>query len=278
MLKEDRSSVDDSSNNNNDSKLQRPISSSKRPLEDKCQSIASEEYDSSKKIRVSEDQKEVKEVVDIPSILGLTDGSQIEVQWDIHNDNNGSSYVRWWKATLLPQTEGRLYKLQDENDATLVPLRTLQYEAFPEGGFHEVSNEDVCFLTQHSLLNMSSMTRAYWRSEGEKDWEPPANDDIEDDEVSVGSNANATTRETSLRNVIDAVLEQALIQSKTLEKMSKLEASQRCFMADKITNAKEQLVQSLMKQLDESNDSLENVITPNHIKMCMEQLGRNLKL
>lgn len=277
MTKEGISSTDKSENHENVQDSHSSDSSSKRSFDDKNEAIISDKCDSNKRIRVSEDQKEVKEVVDIPSILNLTDGNQIEVQWDINDDINGSSYVKWWKATLLPQVEGRLYKLQDDNDATLVPIRTLQYEAFPEGGFNEISKEDVCFLTQHSLLNMNSMARAYWRLEGEKDWEPPANEEIDDD-VSVGSNANATTRETALRNVIDAVLERALVQSKTLEKMSKLEASQRCFMADKITNVKEQLVQSLMKQLEGNDDNFENVITPNHIKMCMEQLGRDLNI
>eukprot|EP00560_Eucampia_antarctica_P009623 CAMPEP_0197827288 /NCGR_PEP_ID=MMETSP1437-20131217/4103_1 /TAXON_ID=49252 ORGANISM="Eucampia antarctica, Strain CCMP1452" /NCGR_SAMPLE_ID=MMETSP1437 /ASSEMBLY_ACC=CAM_ASM_001096 /LENGTH=281 /DNA_ID=CAMNT_0043428077 /DNA_START=71 /DNA_END=916 /DNA_ORIENTATION=+ len=281
MTKEETTSTDETHSQNKDPNLHKLGPDSKRPLNDEGETTASGSCDSNKRMRTSEDEREVEEVVDIPSSLNLTNGAQIQVQWDIHDDAKGSSYVKWWKATLLPHQEGRLYKLLDDNDATMVPIRTLQYEAFPEGGFDETSNEDVCFLTQHSLLNMSSMARAYWRLEEEKDWEPPAEEDVdgfEDDEVSVGSNANATTRETALTNVIDAVLERALVQSKTLEKMSKLGASQRCFMADKITQAKVQLVQTLMKQLEGNDDSFENVITPNHIKMCMEQLGRDMNM
>ena len=227
----------------------------------------------SKKMKTIEDV----EITDIPSTLNIKDGVRIQVQWDIANDNEGTSYTKWWSATLMPHQEGRLYKLEDENDATMVPIRTLQYDAFPEGGFHEISNEDVCFLTEHSLLNMNSMSRAYWRLEDDKDWEPTNDDNVDDDEISVGSNANATTRETALRNVLDAVLERALIQSKTLEKMEKLEASQRCFMAEKITHTKEKLVQMLMKQFND-DDSFENVITPEHIRSCMEQLGQDINL
>lgn len=244
--------------------------------------------------------------VDIAETLNLQPGARIEVQWDLHFENydDANNYnstkdntettenkqTRWWGGTLL-QPDSRTRTLQDDEsssfitDEVTVPIRVIDYDPFPEGGFLERSLEDVCFLSDHSLLNIASDTRAYWRKEGE-DWEPSmdadeeeralmaddaagtsgpiegglpagltdpgrssaaaAGDQSDDDSISVTS----ASKEDALKVILDTVLMSAMQKSGVLGKMNQLEASQKSFMAAKIAMAKEKLSQKLMEQLN----------------------------
>jgi hypothetical protein len=164
----------------------------------------------------------------------------------------------------------------------LVPIYSLDYDPYPEGGFEKRSTEDVCFLSDHSLLNMGSNTRAYWRLEGDS-WDAPIEneedqqdcegEEEDDDEISVAS----SSREDALNTVLDSVLKAALAKSGIMEKMKTLQPSQQCLMAEKIAQAKKKLTESLLDQLREEGDVEDLVVTPEHIRKCMESFGKDLK-
>lgn len=228
-------------------------------------------------------------VVDITKDINLLPGARVEVRWDVHHEDliNSKvvlrSHTRWWGASLMPH-DGRHHVLKEERneggdvmDKVTVPLRVLNYDPFPSGGFDKCSLECVCFLTDHLVLNIDSSEQAYWRKEGDS-WNPPVNMEeknetlvtnplsaisaVDDDDISVES----SSREGALRVILDTVLKTALSKSGVMTKMNNLPASQRCHVAEKIASAKEKLTQKLMEQLRcDDGISLASVITPKHL-------------
>lgn len=239
-------------------------------------------------------------VVDIAKNINLLPGARVEVRWDVHHEDLVDSKVvlkshsRWWGATLL-ESDGQTHILQEEcdedvdvSDKVTVAKRVLNYDPFPSGGFDKCSLEDVCFLTDHLVLNIDSNEQAYWRREGDS-WDsskiegknenlvvrPSAGVNIEDDGILVES----TSREEALREILDTVLKTALSKSGVMNKMKDLPASQKCIVAEKIAGAKEKLTQKLMEQLrSDDGINLAKVITPDHVRKCMEELGKELNM
>jgi hypothetical protein len=82
--------------------------------------------------------------VDLAETLGYKAGDHLEVQWEIHNDETSTQKTVWWKATLL-EHDGRFI------DA--VAIRSLLYDARPDLGFPEPSQEDVVFMGHDWLIN-----------------------------------------------------------------------------------------------------------------------------
>jgi len=235
----------------------------------------------------------ISNVVDIGESLNLKPGSRLQVQWDLHFDSDEAvetKQTRWWGGTLL-QPDGRTHELQDGEDRVVVPIRVIDYDPYVEGGFPDRSLEDVCFLSHHSLLNVASDSRAYWRREDDA-WEPSEDIDEEerkimsteehgsDDDISVSS----TSKEDALVVILDAVLQNALQKAGIVEKMKKLDAFQQRLMAEKISRAKQKLTDKLLEQLASEDDGkdnenkvgLETVITKEHIARCMEELQNDL--
>lgn len=236
----------------------------------------------------------ISNVIDVTKDINLEPGARLQVQWDLHFDDNDHQGVEkkqtmWWGGTLL-QPDGRTHELQDGDDRVTVPIRVIDYDPYVEGGFQERSLEDVCFLSDHSLLNVASDSRAYWRREHD-DWEPSGDmdeeerkimsteDNVSDDEISVSS----TSKEDALTIILDTVLQNALQKAGIMEKMEKLDAFQQRLMADKISRAKQKLTDKLLEQVA-SNDAdhenaavgVETVITKDHIAKCMEELQNDL--
>lgn len=255
-------------------------------------------------------------IIDIAQAIDLKPGSRIEVRWDlhfgdtsevpfninaesIHPENNATmensqsiTQTRWWGGTLL-HPDGRMHTLDDagSNDTVQVPIRVIDYDPYIEGGFPDRSLEDVCFLTDHSLLNMGneSESRMWWRKEGDT-WMPNSDMDEEecklmsgpvspervqtnsnsagapmsDDEISVTS----TSREDALKIVLNTVLQGALQKAGIGEKMNQLHPSQQSFMAEKIAKAKEKLAENLLKQLNNSGAA-----TASNIGSCVGEGG-----
>lgn len=190
------------------------------------------------------------------------------------------THNRWWGATLLPH-DGRVHVLcPDENeeknvqnsDAVTVPIRVLDYDPYPDGGFQERSKEDVAFLSAHSILNIGSGSSAYFRREG-TDWEAPQNEDENDPMMMAADDlyVSATTpssREDALRTVLDTVLARSLINMGAEKKMLGLTAAQRCVVAERIAQGKERLLETMRGH--------EGVITGDHMRQFMEEAWQNM--
>ena len=238
----------------------------------------------------------VSEIVDVAEVLNLKPGSRIEVRWDLMtvddnteqnqqegNDNTtpqSSSETRWWGGNLLPD-DGRTYTINNGDDQVTVPIRSIDYDPYPPS-FQDRSIEDVCFLSNHSLLNVSSESRTCWRVEGDS-WEPSPNDDLDDegcdvedidDEISVAS----VSQEDGLREVLDTILKSVVEKPGIMAKMQSLDRSKQSEMATKIAATKERLVKKLLEKLNDNdeNDGVEKVITPDIVKTVMSELAKEL--
>jgi len=242
-------------------------------------------------IELNDSSSNISNVIDIAEAINLEPGARLQVQWDLHFDGDEAvemKQTKWWGGTLL-QPDGRTHELHDGEDRVTVPIRVIDYDPYVEGGFPDRSFEDVCFLSDHSLLNVASDSRAYWRREDDV-WEPCGDMDEEerkimstehlsDDEISVSS----TSKEDALTILLDTVLQNALQKAGIAEKMKKLDAFQQRVMAEKISRAKQKLTDKLLEQLasDDGNDNenkvgLETVVTKEHIARCMEELQNDL--
>lgn len=293
--------------------------SRKRPLEEstnsdslsnKQQIIQGPETSDGAEIKVA--PLPANNVVDITQIVQLEPGARIEVQWDItlegEQDDKPQStelhthrLTRWWGGTLLPK-DSRTHSLEDHDgqvqDEVTVPVRVIDYDPYFDGGFPDRSLEDVCFLSDHSLLNVSSNSRAFWRKEGDN-WEPPLNMD-EDDMLlmssattttitglpaGIASSANGNTsddgddvsvasasKDDAMKLVLDSVLQSAMQTSGILEKLNTLDPSQQRFMAEKIAFAKEKLAEKLAESLEADNGRV--VVTKEHVIKSVEEFRK----
>lgn len=220
-------------------------------------------------------------LVDVASQLKLTDGTRIEVRWEV------SEEIRWWGGILLPPQTDQIHVLKDEHDQVCVPVRQIDYDPYVEAGFPDRSVESVCFLSDHSLLVLSEDTRAFWRKEGDQ-WEATNEEEEElklmhceedtgviatsDDDVSISS----SSPEDALQIVLNTVLQTALQKTGIMDKMVKLPASQQGFIAERIARAKEKLKNKLLEQAQVAEDGLERVITKENVLQCMQELQEDL--
>lgn len=210
-------------------------------------------------------------VSDVCETAELKPGDRVQVMWEVHMDNinensdaaaavgESSSHKHWWTATLLSK-DGRTHELVADDDdvddqPVVVPIRTLDYDPYPQGGFPERSLEDVCFLSEHSILNISSGSSAYYRKEGDN-WEPTDDyeerimEAVEADTAEAESqlvSGNGATKEESLRHILDTVLQASFASTGGHTKMQQLNPAQRLVVAEQIATAKERLLERIMQ-------------------------------
>ena len=261
--------------------------------------------------------------VDVPVDAGSNDATGTGTNDGSSNNNNShktpvkqavqtKTITLWWGAFLLPP-DGRTHLLTDDGgdvgsspvptpkkpaDAATVPVRSLDYDAMPHYGFPDRSLEDVVFLSDHTLLNMSSGTRAHYRKEG-TNWEPSHAEQIGEDglcradlgqaDTPTAASASAaipasdapTTASASpsvtvngeegIRTVLDSVLLKAM--SGVSDQLGRLNPAQQRVVAAKIADAKEKLVTKMVQARDGKGGT---VITPAYVKQCMEEVGKEL--
>ena len=266
--------------------------------------------------------------VDVPVDAGTDDATGTGTNVGSSNNNNShktpvkqavqtKTITLWWGAFLLPP-DGRTHLLTDDGgdfgsspvptpkkpaDAATVPVRSLDYDAMPHYGFPDRSLEDVVFLSDHALLNMSSGTRAHYRKEG-TNWEPSHAEQIGEDglcradlgqadapaaaaasaSAAIPASDASTTASASpsvtvngeegIRTVLDSVLLKAM--SGVSDQLGRLNPAQQRVVAAKIADAKEKLVTKMVQARDGTNGSGGTVITPAYVKQCMEEVGKEL--
>ena len=237
-----------------------------------------------------------------------------------HRQTMTQTVTRWWGATLL-HPDGRTHVLTDDGsdltsspvqtpqrpaDTAVVPIRVLDYDPCEEYGFPERSLEEVVFLSDHNLLNLSSGTRAHYRLEG-ADWEPSNAEEIGEDGLcqidldqsaheagatgTTSSDAAAAAVERSsnddsvvtvsgeegVRSVLDRVLMKAL--GGVSDRLNKLDAAQQRIVASKVADAKEKLLTKMMESQGNSGNGGERehiTITPELVKRAMEEISQDL--
>lgn len=270
------------------------LDSKKRPIE--MENIETDENDT-KRQHVSNDKgTELVEAVkmeksscsteednfcDVTQDMKLDSGTRLEVQWELHSDQDNTTTVRWWGGTLLPH-DGRTYTFDDgSGDKVTVPIRVIDYDPFEEGGFTDRSLEDVAFLTDHTLQNMASNSSSYWRLEKDN-WEPTV--DIDDyskkllkdcdtkarlSEVVSRSVGAGESKETLVQNLMTEVLKSTIQRTGFNEKMKTLPASVQATLAERIASSYKLFGNKLVEQLEESDE-----ITEEHINKIAQSMPK----
>merc|ERR1712150_268589 len=100
-------------------------------------------------------------------------------------------------------------------------------------------------------------------------WEEEKEDQKESDEIISHSNL-----EEELRIILEQVLQTALNNDFIKQKMSNLTAAQQCVIADRICLVKEKLLKNMVEKIQ--GDVFSNVITPQFVKECMQELSTEL--
>lgn len=171
--------------------------------------------------------EEAETIVNKADELGYKAGDRFEVEWEV------GETTRHWGATLL-EYEGRT----KEGYA----IHTLEYDAYPEGGFNEKSTEDVVFITSYLLLDPSNADTLKYRREGE--------DDVVDFD------------EDALNDMLAKVLE------KKGEQWKKLSPAQQAAVGGIIATGKERLLEAINRRWEEKPGT---VITSDEVPAILEQ-------
>lgn len=168
--------------------------------------------------------------LDVATELGLKAGDRLQVKWDISNDETGEVATRWWSCTLLAP-EG---KTIDEGQ---VVIRTLDYDAYPEGGFPEQSQEDVVFANSATLLNVENGEEMTFRKEGEED------------EIHVLS-------EDGIREHLNKLLANL---TESNPEWNSLPAARQAHIAELVRKGKEKLIETIVNQPSKSVITSEDI-------------------
>jgi len=220
-----------------------------------------------KRIKETEEEgkEEKSEIVDVCEGINLQANSLLEVKWEITEDESDTTVTRWWGATLEPW-DGRTYNLQDtteegDSETVTVPLRVLRYDAFPEGGFPQTSRAEVAFLGPHALLDIETTSNMSFRLKGSS-WD--------DDDIPIETHAI----EPAFRTILDSVLDAALAANAVSSKMGSLTPAQKCLFAEKVSKAKEALLQKMVQKCQ--NEPSTTTLTPDFIKTCMTEMAQDM--
>ena len=214
-------------------------------------------------------------MLDLAETLGLKAGTEIEVQWEIHNDraknnetetqpssaasasenaSNSTSTtadpsvsLHWWKATLLEH---------DGRTTDSVAIRTLQYEARPDLGFPEPSREDVVFLGRDILVTSTNSNAEHWDSDPDSVNQMPYRrvDSALGDEVFF---YNDDQLEEQLNQLLMGAFQ------KNQKAWNSMPAAHQALIAEKIQTKKLELAAILRAEAKQNNNK---VITPEAIK------------
>eukprot|EP00592_Proboscia_alata_P020888 CAMPEP_0194411960 /NCGR_PEP_ID=MMETSP0176-20130528/10302_1 /TAXON_ID=216777 /ORGANISM="Proboscia alata, Strain PI-D3" /LENGTH=340 /DNA_ID=CAMNT_0039214365 /DNA_START=36 /DNA_END=1058 /DNA_ORIENTATION=- len=232
------------------------------------------------------------------SILDLKPNARLEVRWDLITDEESeTTTTRWWGATLLPNADAdntspppsRYHLLDDDatGDAVRIPIRTLRYDAYPDGGYPETACQEVAFLSDELLFDIEAGDSCVWRREGQS---VPATSQTtsQTTHTDQGVDLEYDGSREGLRNLVDTVLSDVLMGLQT--RMKHLTRMQQTVMADKFVKGKEAFVEKMWKLTEDTKGVNGNgegdgvggvgmqVITPEHIRMCMREVGQELAM
>jgi hypothetical protein len=233
-------------------------------------------------------KRKAAELLDIASNLGHKTGTRLEVKWTIssddeaadNNNGGGKSISVWWAATLRPRTnethtltpEEKDEVEIDEKDVTL-PVYELDYDPLPELDFTERSIEQVAFVSDKTLLNLSSEEIMIYRLEGGPSPPPsPGQSDDEEDRL--------MNRE-GLADLMDHIVTKTMNNAGLKTKMRGLPMDKQQLIADRVKAVKDQLYERLMTEMERvSGEGGERVIDGDVVRRCLGDLkqGRSLDM
>ncbi|KAL7462161.1 hypothetical protein ACHAXS_002548 [Conticribra weissflogii] len=240
------------------------------------------------------------------------------------NDNDAEREAKtevatmWWAASLVKNT-GRTHILTDEeleegeaddcltaaaqrpdnprgrkknnpgdapgeHDPVQVPVYELNYDPMPDYGYPDHSVEEVCFVSDHVLLNLSTQEMMTFKREGAPS--PPTSPREElflrfpnlDERLLADGNAPGTERiveefsdEDELRTYMNRIMEESFRKSGFDVKMKKLSPAKQRIVAEKIGKAKEALLGKMMRELNMMERG-KKVLTGDVVRKCVGEM------
>lgn len=263
-----------------------------------------------------------EEMIDIAQQLNFQPGDKFEVKWTINDDddseeggdgnkkddaaadnevkekdaaNNGGSEESkaatvWWPATLSGRTD-KVHTLTEEeweetdvDKGVKLPVYTLNYAPLEEYGFESHSLEEVAFISDKTLLNLSTDEIMIFRKEGEKS--PPSSpipsEMMEESAGSAAASAAAASIDTSaiamdcngqeeVRKLMEQIMANCLKSTGMDKKMKSLSAFEQRHIAARIHKAKEGMLDKLMGETAKMGSG-NKVITEDVVRRCMAQM------
>lgn len=243
-------------------------------------------------------------LLDIPPILNLQTGTRIQVKWTINDDEDepenkenasspsGSSADKkisvWWTATLQSKTED-VHTLTPEEkdevdlqadgispDSVQLPIYELDYDPLPQFGFDERAVEQVAFVSNKTLLNLSTEEIMIYKLEGEASPPPsPVASDTEDDVMESDGDVRHLTPD-GISSLMDEIMSRSLQATGITSKLTTLPMDQQQAFAQKVRVAKEKLYSKLMREMDRiSAGGGEKVISGDLVRRCLSEMGES---
>jgi len=207
------------------------------------------------------------------------------------NDNDTEStkgITVWWSATLSSKTQN-IHTLTDEEmeereggvvdtrmqklTSVKVPIYQLNYAPLEEHGFDCHSMEEVAFISNHVLLNLSTDEMMTFRKVGEPS--PPSSpvhpsmedSTVDDDHSSI---AKEFATQDEIGQFMNKLMQQCLKNTGMDERMKSMSASERLVVAERIAKAKEGFLDKMMKETEKMDG--EKVITAEVVQRCMASM------
>mmetsp|Transcript_18436 Transcript_18436/g.39613 ORF Transcript_18436/g.39613 Transcript_18436/m.39613 type:complete len:288 (+) Transcript_18436:156-1019(+) len=241
------------------------------------------------------------EVVDVAAELSFQPGDRIEVKWTINDDDseeegqennelkgkaengeNAKCISVWWPATLCGKTDEMhtlSYEERQESEVAhdltpdvKVPIYKLNYAPLEEHGFETHSLEDVAFISNQTLLNLSTDEMMTFRKVGEPS--PPSSPSPNEEEIAK-VDESAISREfdgqDEVGSFMNQLMQQCLKNTGMDEKMKSLPKSQQLIMAERIQKAKDGFLGKMMEETDKMGPG-NKIITADVVRRCMAQM------
>ncbi|KAL7551741.1 hypothetical protein ACHAWF_014928 [Thalassiosira exigua] len=247
-----------------------------------------------------------EEIIDVVTKLSIKTGEKVEVKWTINGDDdsqeeggkkgegsaektdaNGdkeeseNAVSVWWLATLRGKT-GNMYTLTDEErdensganasdkaGVVKVPIYNLAYVPMPEHGFDSISLEEVAFVSNQTLLNLSTDELMTFRKHGEKSPPPSPTTDIE--EMAPSEISKEFNGPDEMKSFMDQVMQQCLKSTGMDQKMKSMPFSDQQVIAERIQRAKDGMMEKIMEETDKMGAG-KKVITADVVRRCMKQM------
>lgn len=240
--------------------------------------------------------------IDVGSDMNLQRGDGLEVKWTINDDDDSrgeggrdgdvdataatedarpKDITVWWAATLGAKT-GQIHALTPEESresgeardacpaaGVRVPVYTLNYAPLKEHGFETISVEDVAFLSNRTLLNLSTDEMMTFRRSGAPSPPPSPGAKVTDTTDAVISRQFAGQEE--MGTFLNEVMQQCLQSTGMEEKMERLPAAEQLVMAERIAKAKEGFLANIVKETDKMAGE-SKVITADVVRRCVVQM------
>ncbi|KAG2496943.1 hypothetical protein HYH03_004949 [Edaphochlamys debaryana] len=190
---------------------------------------------------------------------GIAAATRVEVKWQVEPDG-GEPYARWWGATVVGPSIERDPQRAD------APTFELQYDAHDD---FEPESSHVIFTSEHTLRQLDQEEELTWRKEGDA-WEDEEEDGEEGEELPDGEAV------LSMGDIVKH--EKEMLGGKTLEEaegevLAAMEPSKRIAVAAGFRDFSDNLISFLKDTFGSSADGEAKVVTEEHIRAFMENMG-----